>query len=108
MFDTFISGAILMELWAIGLFFIRFWRKTRDPLLLWFGLAFWILAVERLVPLCVAVAQENSFYIYSFRLVAFSLISTAILRKNSPSKASRYPRRSAKRASDRADIVMGS
>ena len=82
--EAFHSGAILVELWAIGLFFFRFWRRTRDPLLISFAMAFWVLAIERLVPRLVRVDEEHSLYVYSLRLLAFALISAAIIYKNRP------------------------
>jgi hypothetical protein len=42
-------GAILLGCWAIGLFFFRYWRQTRERLFCHFGAAFQLLVIERVV-----------------------------------------------------------
>jgi len=80
---TLVSGAMVMGYLVAGLFFLRFWRDTRDRLFAIFAGAFWLLAVQRAV-LTVAVRQgdEGSVGIYGLRLVAFLLILYAIIDKN--------------------------
>ena len=41
-----ISGAIVMGYGVCGLFFLRFWRTTRDRLFAIFSAAFWVLGVH--------------------------------------------------------------
>ena len=77
-----ISGAILLGCWAIGLFFFRFWRRNRDRLFWFFGAAFWLLAIERILLLTIEQTHEFQPYIYVVRLVAFLLILYAIYHKN--------------------------
>jgi hypothetical protein len=77
-----ISGAILLGCWAIGLFFFRFWRRNLDRLFWFFGAAFWLLAVERILLLTISQTHEFQPYIYTVRLVAFLLILYAIYQKN--------------------------
>ena len=36
-------GALAMACWVAGLFFLRFWRLSRDRLFVFFVLAFWLL-----------------------------------------------------------------
>ena len=64
-----------------GLFFLRFWRKTRDRLFAIFAVAFWALASERVVLEIVSV-NEFRPYVYGIRLFAFGLIILAIVDKN--------------------------
>ena len=40
---TFLWGASALGCWVIGLFFLRFWRNTRDRLFAFFAAAFWVL-----------------------------------------------------------------
>lgn len=80
--NAFISGAILLGYWAIGVFFSRFWRTSGDRLFGMFAIAFWLLAVERLILICVNLGDEMRPYIYVVRLVAFLFIVFAILDKN--------------------------
>lgn len=74
----------MMGFWVAGLFFIRSWMKTQDRLLGIFGLAFWILAVERIVLLCLGEGSTNEYsaYIYCMRLLAFIMILIGIIDKN--------------------------
>jgi Ca2+/Na+ antiporter len=77
-----ISGAILMACFVSGLFFFSFWKKTKDKLFLRFSLAFWILALERLVLAYIGTAKEPSPTIYIIRMTAFLVILWAIIQKN--------------------------
>ena len=42
--NAFLQGACTLACWAIGLFFLRFWRVSRDRLFLFFFAAFWAFA----------------------------------------------------------------
>ncbi|MBC2665733.1 hypothetical protein H7F51_09370 [Novosphingobium flavum] len=65
-----------------ALFFLRFWRTTRDHLFLGFALAFFLLGVgQALLGLSIVPEEERSF-LYLFRLVAFVIIIVSIWRKN--------------------------
>ncbi len=64
------------------LFFIRFWRDTRDKLFLQLAMAFTILAAERTTLLVISVPREASSFIYVLRLVAFSIVIWALVDKN--------------------------
>ena len=41
-----VLGALAMASAVAGLFFLRFWRETRDRLFAMFALAFWVLGVN--------------------------------------------------------------
>jgi Family of unknown function (DUF5985) len=86
----FLSGAAATGSLAVGLFFLRLWRDTRDRFFALFGLAFWMLAANGVALLWVAPADEHRHYFYLIRLAAFLLIIAAILDKN---RASGCPRR---------------
>jgi uncharacterized membrane protein YeiB len=77
-----ISGGILIAYAIIGLFFLRFWRRTQDRLFAIFALAFWLLMVERLLLLAIPEAHEVRPYVYLVRLSAFTLILLAVIDKN--------------------------
>ena len=77
-----VTGAIIFGYWVGGLFFIRFWRETRDRLFLIFGIAFWILAVQRCLFALSARFAEQGTILYTARLGAFLLILAAIIDKN--------------------------
>jgi len=79
---AFASGALTLGFLAIGLFFLKFWRRTGDGLFLAFAVAFALLATNQAVPVLFGVPSENQGYIYLLRLAAFLLIILAVLRKN--------------------------
>lgn len=77
-----ISGAILMGYLVAGLFFLRFWRDTRDRLFLIFAVAFVILGAQRLALVLTREMLETYTGLYLVRLFAFLLILGAIVDKN--------------------------
>lgn len=82
MIEGFLLGIIVAASLTAGLFFLRFWRRTRDPLFLAFALAFTIEGINRIGFLFVTRPNEGSPAIYVVRLLAFLLILAAILHKN--------------------------
>lgn len=77
-----ISGAIVMGYGVVGLFFLRFWRETRDRLFLIFAGAFWLLGGQRLALAFSHDMVEDDTGLYLVRLFAFLLILGAIVDKN--------------------------
>jgi hypothetical protein len=77
-----ISGAIVMGYAVAGLFFLRFWRETRDRLFLIFAGAFWLLGLQRLALALSRDLVEDHTGLYLIRLFAFLLILGAIIDKN--------------------------
>ncbi|HWB43441.1 MAG TPA: DUF5985 family protein [Gemmatimonadales bacterium] len=77
-----VSGAIAMGYAVAGLFFLRFWRETRDRLFLIFCGAFWVLGVQRLALVMSRDLAEDHTGLYLVRLFAFLLILWAIVDKN--------------------------
>jgi hypothetical protein len=83
-----IAGAIVMGYAVAGLFFLRFWRQTRDRLFLIFAISFWLLGAQRLALALSFQMVENNTGFYLVRLFAFLLILLAIVDKNSGRRAS--------------------
>jgi uncharacterized membrane protein HdeD (DUF308 family) len=79
-----LQGAVAMASLVAALFFLRFWRQTKDSFFLLFGLAFGLDAVTRVITGISATADETEPLFYAARLVSFSLIIAAILLKNRP------------------------
>lgn len=77
-----ISGAVVALSWVAGLFFKRFWQKTQDRLFLVFAIAFWILGLERLLPVVMNMSDERRTMLYLVRFLAFCCILYAIIDKN--------------------------
>jgi hypothetical protein len=74
-------GALAMACWVAGLFFLRFWRLSRDRLFVFFVLAFWLLALNWL-GLGLLSGPETRHQVTWLRLIAFSLIIVGIVDKN--------------------------
>ena len=80
--NVFLSGALAMASWVVGLLFLRDWRRTRDRLFARFALAFWVLSLNWITLAVVDPSHETRHYFYLFRLVAFLLIIWAVIDKN--------------------------
>ena len=81
-------GGLLSGGYAIGgVFFLSFWRRTRDSLFAVFAVAFWLMAVNQALPVLLGIPREEQGGIYLLRLAAFVLIIGAILRKNLSGRA---------------------
>jgi hypothetical protein len=80
-------GAIAMASLVIGLFFLRFWKNTRDRFFLFFAAAFWLEGLNRALLGLQGSGSENEPLVYMVRLFSFVLILVAILDKNRGSRA---------------------
>lgn len=91
--QDFILGMTALGCAVAALYFLRFWRASRDRLFLIFALAFFLMGCIRVGLGCATElglkADEHSVYLYSLRLVAYLLILVAIVDKNRPSRAHR-------------------
>jgi uncharacterized membrane protein HdeD (DUF308 family) len=83
------SGAIAMASFIVALFFLRFWRDSRDRFFLYFALSFGIEGVHRIVTALSYDDNEDSPLHYLVRLLAYGLILWAILEKNLPARSGR-------------------
>jgi hypothetical protein len=79
--DQFLLGTVVMACVVIGLFFMRFWRRTRDRLFAIFAVAFWLLGLNWLL-LAIFGRNETHTALYLIRLLAFVLILLAVIDKN--------------------------
>lgn len=77
-----VSGLLVMGYAVAGLFFLRFWRETRDRLFGIFAGAFWLLALQRLLLALARNPDTEQVWLYGIRLLAFVLILVAIIDKN--------------------------
>lgn len=77
-----ISGVLVALDAVAGLFFLKFWRASRDRLFAMFGAAFFILGIQRLVLAVTRTAFEDQAVFYILRLLAFVIIIVAIVDKN--------------------------
>ena len=86
-FYDFLSGAVALAFFVCGLFFLRFWRRTRDQLFLAFALAFALLGTGQSILALANIPTEERGSIYLIRLAAFALILFALFRKNRSARA---------------------
>lgn len=84
--SEFIAGMITMGYIVAGIFFLRFWRDTRDRLFAMFGVAFFILALQRFGLDFAQDESERATLWYFVRLLAFIIIIAAIVDKNRKKK----------------------
>jgi hypothetical protein len=78
----FLGGMVTAGFLAGGLFFARFWARSRDGLFLAFAVAFWLLALNELLVSLVEEPEYSDSWFYLLRVAAFLLIVAAIVRKN--------------------------
>ena len=84
-----LTGAVAMASFVATLFFLRFWRQTRDSFFLLFAIAFGLDAVTRFALGLTHPVDEMEPLFYLARLVTFGLIIAAIVQKNRPGKRGR-------------------
>jgi hypothetical protein len=76
----FLSGAVSVGFLICGLFFLRFWRRTRDELFVAFAISFALLGIVQATLELANIPTEERAPIYLFRLLAFVIILFAIFR----------------------------
>lgn len=82
LWTSMLMGAVSMASFVAGLLFLRYWRRSRDRLFLYFCIAFFVDAAVRVGQVLFTVADENEAFIYLPRLATFALIAWAIVDKN--------------------------
>ena len=80
--NAMLLGATALASFAAGLFFLRFWVKTRDRLFIIFALAFWLMGINWLLMPLAQRDELNSPAMYLLRLAAFTMILLGIVDKN--------------------------
>ena len=77
----FLSGALTLGFVIIGVWFLRFWKRTRDHLFLSFAIAFFLFAANQLLSLLLTWDGEIR-YEYFLRVRGYIVILAGIARKN--------------------------
>jgi hypothetical protein len=80
--NAMLTGAIALGWLVATLFFLRFWRRTRDRFFLLFALSFGLEAANRVALGLLSEANEDLPAVYLVRLLAYGLILAAIWDKN--------------------------
>ncbi len=81
-----ISGALVMGYFVATIFFLKFYKSTRDRLFMHFAAAFGILSFQRVALALTTKTIEDTVLIYVIRLIAFLIILYAIIDKNMQAK----------------------
>ena len=79
---AFLRGAIAMSCLVAGLFFLRFWRDSRERLMLVLSSSFFILGASWVMLATSSQDDEANAHIFALRALAFGLIAVGILDKN--------------------------
>lgn len=79
--SEFLQGGTFVASLAVALFFLRFWRMSREPLFAVLSGAFAVFAVNRLL-LTVLESEDRRLWVYVTRAVVFALIAAAVVAKN--------------------------
>jgi hypothetical protein len=77
-----LNGAVMMGYWCVALFFLRYWRSSRDRLFGLFALAFAVMGTNSAAISLLRVDDERNYFLYVARLCAFGIILYAIWDKN--------------------------
>ena len=82
----FLDGAITLGFVGVALFFLKFWRATRDILFAAFSLSAALLGATQLLLSISLDPEQGNAWLYLPRLAAFIVIAVAILIKNLEAK----------------------
>jgi hypothetical protein len=77
--NQFLRGAIVLACSAIALFYLRYWRATKDRLFLFFCVAFVLFALNWTA---ISVSNDWAEHAYLARFLAFAIIAWAVIDKN--------------------------
>lgn len=82
MIDDFLGGAVAMGFAVAALFFLKFWRRTREGLFLAFAGSFLLFGATQALLTLSRVPTEERSWLYLLRLIAFLLILAALWWQN--------------------------
>jgi uncharacterized membrane protein HdeD (DUF308 family) len=80
--EAFLLGITVTASITAAVFFLKFWRSTRDWFFFAFAAFFLIEGADRIALLFFHEPNEASPWIYIVRLIALLVLLTAIVRKN--------------------------
>lgn len=80
--DLFLLGYVAAASLVVTLFFLRFWKHTRDFLFLAFAVFFAVQGGTRAFASSTSSPNLVNWWVYLLRLLAVLLVLAAIVRKN--------------------------
>ena len=78
----FLEGATMLASFAVAVFFLRYWRDTRDRLFGVFAAAFALFGATRIALFALDADSEARTWAYALRALTFLMIIGAIVDKN--------------------------
>ena len=78
----FVWGVLAMGSLVPALFFLRYWRSSRDRLFAFFAVAFGLMALEWLLAALWGTDEADHFQVLLLRILAFVAIIVGVLDKN--------------------------
>lgn len=83
-----VEGVLAASYGVAGLFFLKFWARTRDRLFAMFAASFWLLALQRALAVLTWNWYTDATWLFVLRLIAFAVLLVAMIDKN---RAARRP-----------------
>lgn len=80
--NAFMLGGVVIASAIAALFFLKFWRQTKDRFFLFFAVAFACDSLTRTLLVMIPRSDEQEPLFYIGRLMTFGLIIAAIVDKN--------------------------
>jgi len=79
---SYLAGAVTLGFLVAAVFFLRFWRRTKDRLFMAFAVAFALLGLNQFAAAFLETGDEATVYVYALRVLGFILILGAMVDKN--------------------------
>jgi len=79
---VFLLGVLAMGDLIAGLFFVRYWRTTRDRLFIYFAVSFGLEVICRFLLIYTTYNSESEPLVYGLRLLSYAVILVGITDKN--------------------------
>jgi len=86
--NAFLSGALMVAALAVALFFLEYWRNTRERLFAVLAIAFAMIGLERILFVFIDPHDEGRHWVFIPRFLVFVLIIAGIVDKNRARRAS--------------------
>jgi uncharacterized membrane protein HdeD (DUF308 family) len=77
-----LCGAIAMASVVAGMFFLRFWQRSRDRFFMLFALSFFVEGANRIALALSERPNEGSPLVYGVRMLSYLLIIAAVVDRN--------------------------
>jgi hypothetical protein len=78
----YVWGVLAMASLAPALFFLRYWRSSRDRLFAFFAVAFGLMALQWTLSALTGTDEADHSYVLLLRILAFASIIIGVLDKN--------------------------